>query len=90
VVAADPHRRREEPTGAERGVGAVQLPDGAGLGDGDVVEHAERADHHTREQQAAGVDAGAELADEGTGGVVETGQPGQRGERRGQPADEQQ
>ena len=64
VVAPDPHGRREQRGRPQPRVGPAQLPDRAGLGDGDVVQHAQRADDHPGQQQAARVDPGAQRGDQ--------------------------
>ena len=52
VVAAHVDRPPVELAEAEPGVGAAQRQHGRRLAHGDVVEHAERGDHHPRQQQA--------------------------------------
>ena len=61
--AADAHRPDEERARARLGVEVGELPDGPRLGDGDVVEHAERADDEPGEQQPAQVDLGGDAGD---------------------------
>ena len=56
MVPADPHPTSEQARARQQRVGCVQLPHRGGLGDGDVVEHAEPRDHHAAGQQRLQVD----------------------------------
>ena len=84
VGAPDPAAGPVELPDAVRRVGASDLGDGGGLGDGDVVEYAERADHDPGEQQALHVDVvgGAERRRDVVGDAGQV----QRGDRRARTA----
>src|SRR4051794_35601717 len=60
VVPADAHASGEQPVPGCVGVGFGQFPDGGGLGDGDVVEHAEGTDDEPAQDEPGDrdVDAG--------------------------------
>ena len=74
MVPADAHRSRVELGELCFGLGVLQLPHGRHLGDGDVVEHTERADHDAGEQEALWVDVAAQRTEVADGLVGEPGQ----------------
>jgi hypothetical protein len=90
VVATDAHAGGVQPAGRPPGLGLPQLPHGGDLGDGDVVEHAEGADHQAGEQEAGEVEVAAEGLEEADLLVDQTGEVGEVHERQAEHAREQQ